>query len=415
MRCSRCKHAFRVVPEQASPREDIRDETTQGLEDSRGGRRSERPAAASRAEQKAAAENSASGLDAEESDWKFNEDVSEDSGSSARGSRQEGKPEPPPARRGQEADDWFSGGSDSPLELDDRPWDAGKPDDDTPIAQEPPAPQPATASAFEAPSPAPETPVADEPADEFDAVAELARQEEETPAFAPLDEKPVEAAAEAEAEAAPGDELSSDWGDLFGESGEAADGETAKESEKPKGRRSWRPPRIALPSFGGALERVARAIGIGAHALGWAVTLGLFGAGLYAGFATRAPAAPVAERVAGFDVVALEGRFVENAVSGRLYVVSGQLGNRGPEVRGVADLSVELLDASGVPLSERAALHAPIAKERLRETAAARLLQAPPLLATVPPGDVQPFEAVFASLPDSAAAFRLADAGGRNR
>src|SRR5262249_10528778 len=112
---------------------------------------------------------------------------------------------------------------------------------------------------------------------------------------------------------------------------------------------------------------------------------------------------------------ALEGRFVENAVSGRLYVVSGQLRNPGPEVHQIADVSVELLDAAGVPLSERAALHAPIAKARLRETAAARLIDEPPLDAAVLPGAVQPFEAVFASLPDAAAAFRLTDAGARSR
>ncbi|HVN38479.1 MAG TPA: DUF3426 domain-containing protein, partial [Myxococcota bacterium] len=247
--------------------------------------------------------------------------------------------------------------------------------------------------------------------DEFDPVAELARQEDETPAFAPADEKP----AETEANAGPGDELSSEgWDDLFGESAEAADAEAAKQPEKPKGR-SWRPPRIALPSLGGALERVGRALGIGAQALGWAVTLGLFGAGLHAGFATRAPAAPVAERVAGLEVAALEGRFVENAASGRLYVVSGRLRNSGAEVHDLSDVSVELLDADGVPLSERAALHAPIATERLREAPAARLLEDPPLVAAILPGVVQPFDAVFAPLPDAAASFRLTDAGARNR
>ena len=412
MRCSRCKHAFRVVPEPAASRDASRDETTQDLEDSKSSRRSERSAAASRSEQKAAAENSSSGLDAEESDWKFNEDVSEDSGS--RASRQEAKPDPPPARRGREADDWFRGGSDAPLELDDRPWDAGNPDDATPVAHEPPAPQ--AAAAFEAPSREQETPAAEPgPTDDFDPVAELARQEEETPAFAPAEEKPAEAEPEARADAAPSDELSGDgWDDLFSESGDAADAEAVKDSEKPKGR-SWKPPRIALPSLGGALERVGRAVGIGAQALGWAVTLGLFGAGLYAGFATRAPAAPVAERIAGFEVVALEGRFVENAVSGRLYVVSGRLGNPGPEMREPGDLSVELLDAAGVPLTERAALHAPIEKEQLREAPAARLLEQPTLATAVAPGDVQPFEAVFASLPDAAASFRLTDAGSRTR
>jgi predicted Zn finger-like uncharacterized protein len=419
VRCSRCKHAFRVVPEQASARAESRDADTQDLEDSRS-RRNERSAAASRGEARPAADAPAGGLETEESDWKFNEDVAE-SESSARASRQEAKPDPPVARRGREADDWFRGGSDTPLELDDRPWDAGKSEDDTPVAEEPAATRAAVAAAAEVPTPAQETPDA-EPPDEFDAVAELARQEEETPSFAQEtpsfaepDEKPVEAEANAEAQAGPSDELSSDgWDSLFGESEGAADAETPKEPQKKKGR-SWKPPRIALPSLGGALERVGRALGIGAQALGWAATLGLFGAGLYAGFATRAPAAPVAERVAGLEVVALEGRFVENAVSGRLYVVSGRLGNPGPEVRQLSDVSVELLDTAGVPMSDRAALHAPIAKERLRETAAAGLLGEPVLSASLAPGEVQPFEAVFASLPDGAAAFRLTDAGARTR
>ena len=98
VRCSRCKHAFRVVPEaqraaeeiaelSRRAREDSQEETTQDLaEDSRGnsrsrsgGRRGERRAEAPRNQASPAPMTSAAGggLETEESDWKFNEDVAE--------------------------------------------------------------------------------------------------------------------------------------------------------------------------------------------------------------------------------------------------------------------------------------------------------------------------------------------------
>jgi hypothetical protein len=155
---------------------------------------------------------------------------------------------------------------------------------------------------------------------------------------------------------------------------------------------------------------VGRWLGYSAHAIGWIATCALFGAGLYAGLAPQRAAAPVAERVAGLELAALESRFVENASSGELFVVSGRVRNPGPGRVALQQLALELVDAAGRPLEvERAALRAPAPTALLREAPAAALRELPILAGEIQPGEERAFEVVVAELPDDAAAFRLVE------
>jgi hypothetical protein len=239
--------------------------------------------------------------------------------------------------------------------------------------------------------PAPHT-SAEAPTDEFDSL----------PSFGDPDP-----AAQAEKATGSTDELSSDnWDQLFGDEArpDAAEEAAPVVSRKPSRRRS-----LSLPSFGGVGAHVARWLGHGAQALGWLVTIGLFGAGLYSGLAPQVASqpAPATEQVGGFELAALEGRFVENAVSGRLYVVSGLVRNAGASVE-TPGLEVELLDAAGLPLaSERAPLRTPVPKSALRESPVAEVMAMMPWVAPLAPGEERAVEGVFASLPDDAASFRV--------
>ncbi|HEX5068349.1 MAG TPA: zinc-ribbon domain-containing protein [Myxococcota bacterium] len=422
VRCSRCKNAFRVVPpgQRAADeiaelsrraREDSQEEITQDLDgDSRSRSGSRRGGASAKAAAAAAHGSAGSGLDTEESDWKFNEDVSAEREAPIR-SREEPKPEPPPVRRGAEADDWFRGGGDSPLELDDRPWNADAAEAAAPepepqrAEREPePEPEPATPASLHDDEPSldrfvePDEPVAataaaSEPTDEFDAM----------PSFG----DPEPPAQEQKASSST-DELSSDgWDEMFGEAGEAAAGEAA---EAPATERKPSRRRPSLPSFGGVGAHVARWIGHGAHAAGWIATIGLFGAGLYSGLRAQAPAPNVAavEQVGGFELVAIQGRFVENAVGGRLYVVSSRVRNPGPSIEMLQGLEVELLDASGQPVgSQRAALRPPIQRVILRESPVSELAAQPAQVLPLGPGEERLVEGVFTALPAAAASFRI--------
>ena len=436
VRCSRCKNAFRVVPEaqraaeqmaelSRRAREDSQEEITQDLEgdsrgsskgDSRGNSRSRSGSRRSEGSSARAGDSAhggtGSGLDTEESDWKFNEDVSAESEAPIR-TREEPKPEPPPVRRGAEADDWFRGGSDAPLELDDRPWNASEeaaaaesqaePDverEPEPEAEAPPAPmaaaEPSLDRFVEPDEPAPHASAEAPVTDEFDSLPSFDSSEPSAPV------------AQAEKEPGSTDELSSDsWGQLFGE---AARADAAEESAPVPSRKARRRRSLSLPSFGGVGAHVGRWLGHGAQALGWLVTIGLFGAGLYTGFATQVASqpAPAAEQVGGFELAALEGRFVENAVSGRLYVVSGRVRNPGSTVETFPGLEIELLDAAGLPLaSERAPLHGPIPKWLLREAPVADVMALLPQVPPLRPGEERAVEGVFASLPADAASFRV--------
>jgi predicted Zn finger-like uncharacterized protein len=424
VRCSRCKNAFRVVPEgqraaeqiaelSRRAREDSQEETTQDLA---GDSRSRSRSGSRRAEASAAHASESghgttgSGLDGEESDWKFNEDVSAEADAPVH-AREEAKPDPPATRRGAEADDWFRGGGNTPLELDDRPWNASAEGATAPEVEQPPEAADAADSAGAAVPE--EEPTADPGLDRF---TEPEESEEQAPFEASPPEDDLDALAsvpslaresEAQEPAQAGtDELSSDrWDEMFGKAlAEGAEEAAAPAAERAPSRRRG----FSLPSFGGVGARVGRWLGYGAQAVGWVVTTALFGAGLYAGLAARSPALPASarEQVGGFELSELEGRFVDNAVSGRLYVVSGHVHNTGAAVGMVQGLAVELLDVDGQPLGQRAALHPVFETSSLRESPVSDL-SAPQPPFRIAPGEARAVEGIFASLPPEAAAFRV--------
>jgi len=162
---------------------------------------------------------------------------------------------------------------------------------------------------------------------------------------------------------------------------------------------------------------VARWFANAGSAIGWGVVTVLAAVTLWASAAPRtAPAAsPRAQSIAGFEATGIEGRWVENASAGSLYVVRGELRNPGAGPRApAARLALRLLDARGVPLHEPVASLAPPLRAAslreadprelrgLREAGAREMARTP-----VAGGASIAFEAVVEALPDAAQRFDL--------
>jgi predicted Zn finger-like uncharacterized protein len=156
-----------------------------------------------------------------------------------------------------------------------------------------------------------------------------------------------------------------------------------------------------------------------AHAAGWLSVALLVLGGLYGGLMTQRVgplAMRTAQAVAGLEAVAVEGRWLDNAAAGPIYVISGELlrASSRPAVPG-AWLAVRLFDENGVLLAEEAAVAGPALPEvRLREedprelqaeqVRGALAMAGAPLL----PGDAWEFHAVLSNLPEAASRFDLA-------
>jgi predicted Zn finger-like uncharacterized protein len=162
-----------------------------------------------------------------------------------------------------------------------------------------------------------------------------------------------------------------------------------------------------------AWPRLAR----GAAALGWLVATALFGAGLAAGLGRGAPPAARTgmQQVAGLEAQVARARYVENAVAGPLYVISGELRNPGTGTAQPGErMGVRLVDARGRDLvGAPAPLGPPLTERELREWPPDRLAREQEegalRLAQVPlrPGQRWLFDAVLAGIPAAAAGFRF--------
>ena len=173
----------------------------------------------------------------------------------------------------------------------------------------------------------------------------------------------------------------------------------------------WTPPRE--PSA--VLAWIART----GHAIGWSVTGILFSiVALLTIAPTIAPDAGAdfgSQRLAGFEAQGISGRWVENGVSGALFVVSGRLVNPDAEPAALGTrIGVRLLDANGVRLPVEPAAAGPVLLEReLREAdlAGLQLRQAEGGLAlaarVIQPGQSVAFEAVVGDVPLAASRFLL--------
>jgi hypothetical protein len=152
--------------------------------------------------------------------------------------------------------------------------------------------------------------------------------------------------------------------------------------------------------------------------IGWALVGLLCAYAGVAGLGLRLGPSQLADRgesIAGLEIASIEGRWVENAVAGPIYVVSGELraGSSTPPPVGSL-LRIRLLDAAGTPIaSESAAVGPPLPSQRVREwnlrdlrdvqeAGALRMARRP-----VVAGRPRLFMAILGDAPETAAAYEF--------
>ena len=355
VRCSRCKHAFLVQPPGLSPSDRIQQAAEDALSDDSS------PGPGTTQDLPVGSETDDGGPEA---DWEFNHDITPgEDGEGDEANRQVAAQEaiddllrPNPA------------GSSTPDLREDSTSDR----DLRPEIEAPSAPERQDASAFEAPSAPTDTPV--------EAV-------EEAPAQSDPSTAPVEI------------------GSIFSMPEGLADADEAAA-------------RAAAASVD-ADSPIAIWLGRIGSAAGWLVTVALIGAAVYGSFVPRAAqstAAGPSQVVEGMEVESVEGLWIENALAGPIFAVSGILRTTGHSPV-VVPLHVQLLDERGDVLDVPPAPVGPVfARRALREQDPAILIEAHSRashrLARVPVagGKRRRFQAVFIDLPPAAAAFRLTPA-----
>jgi predicted Zn finger-like uncharacterized protein len=157
-------------------------------------------------------------------------------------------------------------------------------------------------------------------------------------------------------------------------------------------------------------------------ALGWALTTSLCVAALFVGFFPRTPATSSEAfvlSIAGFEAQAVRGSWIDNAVAGPIYVVSGSLRAETSVPATGSELRVRMLDDWGEPLpAESAAVGPPIPTAQLRESSPRDLRDRQVresrrfIRQELAQGERRPFHAVLGSVPPAAAAFEFWAADG---
>jgi predicted Zn finger-like uncharacterized protein len=178
---------------------------------------------------------------------------------------------------------------------------------------------------------------------------------------------------------------------------------------------------LASPAAESEAQLSAGALWIlrGLHALGWvaaALLAALAFHGALAGGARPALSAATPRQMAGLEVAALEGRWIENAARGPLFVVSLELRNaEAHPVAPAARFAVRLYDAAGRLIEEDAASAGPLYPAEILRLEDPRSLRAAHGLAarvvaaeTLAPGGSRVLQAVLADLPHEAARFDVA-------
>ncbi len=367
VRCSRCKHAFFVIPPGSSREEFVHDvaaETaaaanptsrspgpTWDLED--GSRAPDESASAARPVESST--TTAAEPD-DDNDWRFEDDLPGiDAGATAASPDLTGSAPAPPFAPPADANE------DSLADLGDpETWDLLSSD------APPPAPAPAPAPV---PPPSPKRPVSE--------VAAPIVVPESAPVVSPIERAGIAASASTTAPVAAPVVPST--------------------------------PAVATPSAPAAVVRLSRI----SRAAGWASAAALSAVVAWASLSAPASTSTSVALVpvAGFDVTDARARILDNAVAGPVLVVSGRLRNSEAAPRALGTpLRVRLLDATGTPLEGATVLAGPAlsprqlrehAPERLRavqESGAAELARRP-----VEAGGVLPFDAIFGPLPAGAA------------
>ncbi|HKJ23534.1 MAG TPA: zinc-ribbon domain-containing protein [Myxococcota bacterium] len=157
--------------------------------------------------------------------------------------------------------------------------------------------------------------------------------------------------------------------------------------------------------------------------MGWALSLVLLLA-VAQGTVRIEPVAgdtpPGQVEIAGLVAENVRGRFVENARSGTLFVVSGELRNRGTAARAGGELRLVVIDENGFTFEGRdAPVGLTLAEAQVRETPIGALQQQQSRLArtlggrTLAPGEGVSFQAILGDLPAGAVRFRLEPAAER--
>jgi predicted Zn finger-like uncharacterized protein len=393
VRCSRCKHEFFVRPAGSGDAEVV-DEV---LADVAG--------AVPEAEERAG--------DFEE-DWEFNDD-----------SQPHVQVEAGPELR--EFSEFDAGGidfsSEAP-ELADSPELAGAPElaeapasVEPPVSVEAPPPEIATREADPVEEPEPDVfPVSESPLDPVesirarDAAADLSSPDD----LGSPEEWDFVGSADAEPplEFIEDDDTAGPSFPSVDESGSASPSAELEESPAAAPSAEEEPPRTPLAARLADLASIA-----GWLAVALAFSVGLSPSLTRPGGGGAEGAAPGEISVSGVPITAseVEGRLVENALAGNLLVVSGRLENTGSSavIPGQA-VTVQLVDAGGVPISgATAAAGHPVGEKGLRERdpdrlrlelehSAAEMARRP-----LRPGARVPFDAVFESIPESAAGWVL--------
>jgi predicted Zn finger-like uncharacterized protein len=160
-------------------------------------------------------------------------------------------------------------------------------------------------------------------------------------------------------------------------------------------------------------------LGRAGQGVGWASVALLALVGLYQGTLRQAPAsssAQTAQTVAGFEAAGVEGRWIENAVAGPIYVVSGVLRGAGSHaLDSGAWLTVRLFGERGELLADQAAALGPAlpaARLRQEDPRELREIQASRARSVVwtPFGarDARPFQAILTQVHPRARRFDLA-------
>ncbi len=403
VRGARCEHAFFVKPtsEAADPGDHaVEDALVEDQEQRSGSTQELDPTAAVQGEAE------------EESDWEFNDD------------RPDPEPDLTAAREVvdgllgavaeaplQEADDGLLGAtSDLAEDLAEDLCEALAEDVDDGIDSL----FDSTGYSAELEEPEPAALAAEEPA------AASAEPEPSAPLVAEEPAAPLPAATAAQAA---GEELGSpeNW-DFFSDE---ADGSLSEESgfeQTPIGQLGLVPePTLERPPVDVDAEpsQMGRRLQLVAHVAGWLSVALLVIGGLHGGIVAQR-AGPLALRTAqaaaGLEATGIEGRWLDNAAAGPIYVISGELLRAGsrPAVSG-AWLAVRLFDENGVLLVEEAAAVGPALPEaRLREEdpRELRAAQARGALAmagaSLVPGDAWAVQAILSHLPPAASRFDLA-------
>jgi predicted Zn finger-like uncharacterized protein len=168
--------------------------------------------------------------------------------------------------------------------------------------------------------------------------------------------------------------------------------------------------KLESPSRLGGLRSIGGAVG-------WMITLALFGVGLVGGgleVANSRQAPPTQVDLGDFQAQQVRGGWFETVRSTQLYAVSGQLVNDSSQVRWPgAGLTVALLSPAGEPLEIAAPAGIPLAESQLRELSPDGLIsaadQSVSQLAHVrlEPGQSVAFQAFFDGIPDQATSFVL--------